>query len=36
MREWMYVVSPILVVAYFVAFPGQFHEFVLWFGRMLH
>jgi hypothetical protein len=36
MREWMYVLSPFLIVAYFVMFPAQFHEFMVWFGRMLH
>jgi hypothetical protein len=36
MREWMYVLSPFLIVTYFVMFPGQFHEFMIWFGRMVH
>jgi hypothetical protein len=36
MREWMYVLSPVLIVVYFVIYPGQFHEFIAWFGRMLN
>jgi len=36
MREWMYVLSPVMIVVYFVIYPAQFHEFIAWFGRMLH
>jgi hypothetical protein len=35
MRDWTYVLAPALVVAYFVTFPDQFHEFMAWFGRAL-
>jgi hypothetical protein len=35
MREWMYVLSPFLIVTYFAIYPGQFHDFMIWFGRML-
>ena len=36
MREWMYVLSPILIAGYFVAFPGQLHEVMIVVGRILH
>jgi hypothetical protein len=36
MREWMYVLSPILIAGYFFAFPGQLHEFVVLVERVLH
>jgi hypothetical protein len=32
----MYVLSPILIAGYFVAFPGQLHEFMSMVGRVLH
>jgi hypothetical protein len=32
----MYLLSPVMIVVYFVIFPGQFHEFIVWFGRVLH
>jgi hypothetical protein len=28
MREWLYVLGPIAVVAYFVVFPQQFSAFL--------
>jgi hypothetical protein len=36
MREWMYVLSPILIAGYFAAFPAQLHEFMILVGRVLH
>jgi hypothetical protein len=35
MREWLYVLAPVLVVAYFMIFPDQYAAVVVWAERFV-
>jgi hypothetical protein len=35
MREWMYVLTPVSLIVYFVVFPERFHAFIVWFGHVV-
>jgi len=30
MRDWLFLLAPPGLIFYFVAFPDQFHAFVIW------
>jgi hypothetical protein len=36
MREWLYILFPIALIAYFVVYPGQFTALVSWAARLFH
>ena len=35
MRDWLLILAPIAVVAYFLVYPGQFTLFLRWLARLL-
>jgi hypothetical protein len=35
MRDWLFLLAPPALIFYFVAFPDQFHTFVMWARNML-
>ena len=30
MRDWVLIVTPVVIVAYFLVYPDQFNAFVAW------
>lgn len=35
MREWFYVLAPVLIVAYFIVFPDQYYAAIVWAERFV-
>lgn len=36
MRDWIMPLVPVMAIAYFIANPHQFGEFVTWVGSYVH
>lgn len=36
MREWLFVLAPLLVVGYFLPYPDQLGTFMDWFASLVH
>jgi hypothetical protein len=35
MQDWILVLAPVSLVAYFLLYPDQFHHFMTWFGHLI-
>jgi hypothetical protein len=35
MRDWMFMLAPVVLIMYFVVYPDQFYSFVGWAGQFL-